>query len=421
MRQLERASAVRLTWLPGETGHPLSAVTLNPERAGDLFVLLNRTPLAARRAKLADLSLGERFRFGDRQLRAIQRSLDQLKEEMSPSPFSMTDEAFNGDLLFAMAALDGVREETPYRVFSTRGFNDSKRFEVLMRALVVLVRRSQPGWRALTNDDELRELNLTANPSRLFLHGVWQLVDDLGQVLSLGEFEPSAGVPAAGMRQVDVGAASVLCIENAMTCCELVRHDPAVTAICLWGNPSPARRHLLSCLPQAVAVYRWADIDYGGLNILSQLRQRISPRVQPYRMDIETFEAHAAWARPLTPIDARKLARLAQGIRMQSVLAQDFADRRIRIARLSTHVQLALRRHAQRGLCFRHAVVLPWSCTPGRPPLRRGGSPRRVLAGAAASECLAPREVAFSLAQTGCRKATASSLTERTVEFAKAS
>ena len=314
LQQLEQAGAVRLTWLPGETGHLLSAVTLNPERAGDVFELLNRTALAARRAWLADLLLGERFRFHDWRLRAIQHSLDQIKEEMSPAPFSLTDEAFNRDLLAAMVALDMVREETPYRVFSMRVFNDSKRFEVLMRALAILARRNQPGWRALNNDEVLRELNLTANPSHLFLHGAWRLVDDDGQVLSLGEFQPSAGLPAAQaarMRQVEAGAASVVCVENATTFYELIRHDPTVTALCLWGNPSPACRHLLRCLPEAVAVYVWADIDYGGLNILSQLRQQVSARVQPYCMDIETLEAHATWARPLTPIDARNLARLA--------------------------------------------------------------------------------------------------------------
>jgi hypothetical protein len=313
LQQLERNGAVKLVWLPGETGHLLAAVTLHPDHAGELFALLKRNSLAARRARLADLLLGERFRFHDWRLRAIQHGLAQLKEEKSPAPFSLTDETFNRDLLTAMAALDAVQEETPYRVFSTRVFNDSKRFEMLMRALAVLARRCQPAWRALNNDEALRELNLVANPTHLFLHGAWRLVDDAGQVISLGEFQPAAGLPAAQaarLRQVDAGAASVVCVENATTFYELIRHDPAVATICLWGNPSPACRHLLRCLPEDVALYAWADIDYGGLNIVAQLRQQVSARVQPCRMDIETFEAHAAWARPLTPADERNLARL---------------------------------------------------------------------------------------------------------------
>jgi hypothetical protein len=69
---------------------------------------------------------------------------------------------------------------------------------------------------------------------------------------------------------------------------------------------------LLRCLPEEVPFHVWADLDYGGLNLLAQLRERVNPRALPYRMDIETLEAHAAWAKPLTPGDVRNLARLAR-------------------------------------------------------------------------------------------------------------
>jgi hypothetical protein len=56
----------------------------------------------------------------------------------------------------------------------------------------------------------------------------------------------------------------------------------------------------------------WADLDYGGLNILAQMRRLVSARFAPYRMDVETLEAHARWAQPLTEGDERRLARLAR-------------------------------------------------------------------------------------------------------------
>ena len=56
----------------------------------------------------------------------------------------------------------------------------------------------------------------------------------------------------------------------------------------------------------------WADLDYGGLSILAQLRRLVSRRFVPYRMDVETLETHALWASPLTPADERRLARLAR-------------------------------------------------------------------------------------------------------------
>jgi len=327
LQTLERVGIVKLAWFPGETGHLIESVTLIPEEAGAVFRLLARPPLAARRARLTEILLGDRFRFSDWRRGAIDATLDQLREEKSPAPFSLSEDDFNRDLLTALAALDNVREETPYRVFSVRVFNDSKRFDELTSAVATLARRNQADWRELSNAEILRELNLVANPSHLYLHGPWQLVDDAGQVISLAEFHPSVGLPsaqAARVQRVTVSASHVICIENPTSFYEFIRvthyasrdHQAAIShpksAICLWGNPSPACRRLLRCLPPETLLLVWADIDYGGLNILAQLREQVNSNAQPYWMDIETLESHSQWARPLTPADTQNLTRLAR-------------------------------------------------------------------------------------------------------------
>jgi len=324
LQTLERLGLVKLDWLPGETGHLLASVTLVVEQVGALFEWLERTPQAVHRARLTELLLGERFRFDDWRLTALQHCLDRLKAEQSPAPFSLTNATFNRDVLTALAALESVREETPYRVFSVRVFNDSKRFEDLIGALCSLARRGQSDWKDWSNDEILRELNLTANPTHLYLHGAWRLVDATGQVIETDGFYPSVGLPAAQahhLKKVAVDATHVVCVENPTTFYGLIRHHDAqrnerLAALCLWGNPSPACRHLLRCLacdlPESVPLYVWADIDFGGLNILAQLREQVCPRFAPYRMDIATLEAHAPWAHPLTPGDRRNLTRLAR-------------------------------------------------------------------------------------------------------------
>ena len=316
---LEKLGCVRLAWLSGQEGHLLESVTLAPGRAEGLFAWLNRVPAAALRARLREQLLGERFRFGDWRLRAVEETLAQLRGNKSPAPFSLTDADFDRDLLTVLGALDGVREETPYRAFSVRVFNDSKRFELVKSALVTLARRHQSEWADLSDDETLRELGLVANPGHLYLYGPWRLVDEAGQVLTLGEFYPSVGVPAAQaarVQRVEVDAERVVCVENQTTFYELVRHEgDGLAAICLWGNPSPVCRHLLHCLtqtlPERVPLRVWADLDYGGLNILAQLR-KITPRFAPYRMDTATLDAHVLWARPLTQADEKHLARLAR-------------------------------------------------------------------------------------------------------------
>jgi hypothetical protein len=78
------------------------------------------------------------------------------------------------------------------------------------------------------------------------------------------------------------------------------------------GNPSPSIRQLLTLIPEETPIHLWSDMDYGGFNILAQLRKQVSPRIQTYLMDIPTFEKYAHLSRPLTQHDTRNLKRLIQ-------------------------------------------------------------------------------------------------------------
>jgi hypothetical protein len=329
LRRLEKLGLIHLIWQPGQTHHLLDALTLETDQIEWLYRLLEREPLSDRRYRLRAMLLGDRFRLDGWRRRAVQHCLDQLKAHKSPAPFSLNEDDWSRDLLDALINLpEDRKEEIPYRVFSVRVFNDSKRFDTLKGAIARMARRHQPEWRALSNREVLRELGLVANPGHLVLFGPWRLVDAYGQATKLAEFYPSVGIPsalAAGVQQVRVdagrtsgkarAAARVICVENLAPFYELVRHaGHDVAALCLAGNPSPACRHLLQCLAQDLPfdapLLLWADIDYGGLNILAQLRERVSPRFEPFKMDCATLDAHAHWAQPLSPTDERNLARL---------------------------------------------------------------------------------------------------------------
>lgn len=322
LQALEGQGLLALRWLSGERGYLLESVSLLPDRQIPLYQALKRMPAADRRARLENQLLGERFRFAgdDWRNRALRYILAQIKAGKSPAPFSLSDTAYNEDLLTALSALSNLTEETSYRVFSVHTFNDSKRFISLKSAILHLAKLGQPEWKQMLLDEVLRELNLVANPGYLLLSGSWELVDEMGQVLSLNQFIPSVGIPsiqAAHLQRVTTRAQAVICIENLTTFHEMSRisldkNRPAL--ICLMGNPSPACRHLLFCLekslPETHPLYVWADLDYGGLNILDQLRRQVGPRCIPYRMDVETLDAFAAFARPLTQNDRHNFERL---------------------------------------------------------------------------------------------------------------
>jgi len=332
LQTLEQYGLLHLNWLPGETNHLLRSISLPTEHATrntqyeSLYTLLHRIPISNHRNHLESLILSEKFRYqkDDWCSRALDYILNQLRAGKSPSPFSLTDSNLNLDLLAVLQALPTLTAETPYRVFSVRVFNDSKRFEDLKPDLIRLARRAHSEWKTLNNEDLLRELNLVANPTYIHLAGNWELTDINGQIINLECFTPSIGFPASqitSIQKITIRAESVLCIENLTSFHEFTRasatrstkHDSRYTShatICLMGNPSPAIRRLLRLIPDETKIYLWSDMDYGGFNILSQLRKQVSARIKPYLMDIPTFKAHAHLSRPLTQSDRRNLKRL---------------------------------------------------------------------------------------------------------------
>ena len=318
LNQLEKANLLSLAWIPGEKGHLLQSVTL---KTGDksLYTLLKREPASTARARLETLLLADQFRFpkDDWRTRAIRRTLTQLRVGKSPTPFSLTDSTWDLDLLSALSALSTLETETPYRVFSVRTFNDSKRFEELKPAIIRLARSANPEWKTLLAEDILRELNLVANPTYIHLAGNWQFTTQSGEILSLSGFIPSVGFPATQIetiQSVTIHAESILCIENLTSFHEFIRINGTCNAkhatVCIMGNPSPTIRRLLQLLPDSIPIYLWADIDYGGFNILSQLRRYIGHEIHPHLMDISIFEKYAHLSCPLTQTDVRNLKHL---------------------------------------------------------------------------------------------------------------
>jgi len=338
MQTLANANLIQLHWLKGEENHLLESIALASHALRptphELYSLINRVPISNQRAQLEELLLADKFRFAkdDWRARAINQVLDKIHAGKSPSPFSLSASDFNADLLAALLALSTLQAETPHRVFSVRVFNDTKRFDDLRPALIRLARQANPEWKSFTSEDLLRELNLVANPGYIHLSGNWQLTTVDGEILSLNSFSPSVGFPAAqisSIQTVAIHADSILCIENLTSFHEYIRaiprpthHTPRPTShavICLMGNPSPAIRRLLRLIPQETKIKLWSDLDYGGFNILSQLRKEVSARVEPYLMDVSTFENHSRLARPLTQHDIRNLKRLLLNPKLRDV------------------------------------------------------------------------------------------------------
>ena len=255
------------------------------EHAADLFALLGRDPLAARRARLRGLLLADRFRLDGWRLRAVQQTLAQLAAGLSPAPFSLADDDHNRDLLAALVALGGVTEETPIRVFSVRLYNDSKRFEAIQGAVAHLARRHGPDWRELSPDEAT---------------ALWHAADAPGRVAVAALLSGLSAVETVALRWADL--------------------DAAGTSLQVPGNP-PRTLPVTPALGDALAAM--ADPHEGAV-LVTPAHEPLAPADLAGMIAAAAHDAGIAVATEVTP-DALRHTYLAflvrQGVRF-SDLAQ---------------------------------------------------------------------------------------------------
>ena len=71
LEELEEHALVHLGWQPGQQGHLLDAVTLEPERIERLYALVGRESLSRRRERLRALLLTDRSHLDGWRRRAV--------------------------------------------------------------------------------------------------------------------------------------------------------------------------------------------------------------------------------------------------------------------------------------------------------------------------------------------------------------
>jgi hypothetical protein len=316
LADLERQGQVHLHWEKHEINNWLTAVDLEPERAGDVYALLKRQPRQDQAVVLRNL-LGSQIPQKDWQAEFLQWVTAQLDAHRSVAPLALNDPQTNVDLLLALAALAGLQSPTLERTLSVQLFGDSKRLGALQGKLLTILRRHYPEAEAFGDDDRslLRALQLYSVPEYVPISGPLVLQTETDP-LNLEPFVPSIALSADMLRQTRVAECSaqiVVTVENATSFSQLAAQRlTSILVIYTGGFASPTVIGLLKSLRAmrpGLAFHHWGDLDAGGLRILSHLRSHLGP-ISPLLMDAETFQRHQRHAQPLTTNDRRSLEQL---------------------------------------------------------------------------------------------------------------
>lgn len=217
------------------------------------------------------------------------------------------------DAACAVAArLDDAGSERVLRRESTRLFRDSKRLEKITRWLELLA-TGELIASGLSEVEVWALLGLRREPQPLLISGVGTAT--VGEVV-LPLLRPFIGLPLEQLRALRTDARCLVSIENLASFHDATKAPGAEQTLLLYtgGMPSPAWRAayalILACLPTALPIYHWGDIDEGGFRIaakISEAAAKAGKKLQPLLMAPDELpdEVYAAAPRPTPPQLAR--------------------------------------------------------------------------------------------------------------------
>ena len=316
VRELQQNGLVQAEWIPGQP--VFSKVILDLTQVDRAYSLAGRVHPgktaekvdAMIQDKLAEVETPWIAAWRDNTCQALQ------SEWKFPSQYRK-GEAYFQDLLQCLACYGCLGEESvTVRTFSSRCFQNSKRFEKEVQSdFVRIAAQYHEELRALCAQQEMSDreklacLGIYAHPELYQMSGNCSVntrsgVIDLAPLFPAGIALPSTAVEAiqsfslAGIRRITF-------LENKTNYEEYLLSELAPDELAVYhgGFLSPQKRLLLKKLADSaghsVKIFLWADIDLGGFLMFEQL-QKIFPQLRPMRMsgaDVERF-ARFGLARP---------------------------------------------------------------------------------------------------------------------------
>lgn len=222
------------------------------------------------------------------------------------------------DAASAVAArLDDAGSERVLRRESARLFRDSKRLEKITRWLELLA-TGELIASGLSEVEVWALLGLRREPQPLLISGAGTAT--VGEVV-LPLLRPFIGLPLEQLRALRTDARCLVSIENLASFHDATKAPGAEQTLLLYtgGMPSPAWRaayaRILACLPTALPIYHWGDIDEGGFRIaakISETAAEVGKSLQPWLMAPDELpnEVYAAAPSP-TPSQLARMCRWA--------------------------------------------------------------------------------------------------------------
>ena len=308
---LAREGVVTLSWIGGRP--VISEFVLVLDRVDDAYRLAGRVHPKQRAAAFCTQVHASLDGVTTPWIKAWgQAACDRAVESFHLPPFCQSGNGkFLTELLRVFVCYDALRGEAiSMRAFSTRCFQDSKKFEREYRdEFLRLARQYDSDIREAFEQpdvgarEELALLGIYVRPELYELCGDCKIETDTG-TLDLSAVPFGLAFPGTGVSRIRRFELSkikrVTFIENKTSYDEYLQTEkqPGELVVYHGGFLSPQKRLFIQKLAQSLdektEVYFWADIDLGGFRMFDRL-QRILPVVLPMRMGADDVRAYAPY------------------------------------------------------------------------------------------------------------------------------
>lgn len=205
------------------------------------------------------------------------------------------------------------------RIFSKKILKNSKIFEKKLQGKVIHVARKYHDEIEDTMEDSevLSQLYIEEYAQELTVKGCLHL-EVLGSHIDTGVFPYGTVLNTQTIKNAVIldnkHIKKILTIENKANYVDTGYEEGTLIIFC-HGYFSPLERVFLIRLreqlkAQEVTYFHSGDLDYGGIRIFRYIRRRIFHELQPYLMDLETFEQYINFAEPIEQGPLQKIKNI---------------------------------------------------------------------------------------------------------------
>lgn len=305
--ELERCEYISLS---KKKNGVIDSVTLNTHKLNEIYTFISRTPKSDTNEQL--LCLLKKYKNkNDVLARYCPSQIERIQSNKKAEYFDGDFEEYE-NILKAVSEIFDVSDETYIRDFSVRVFGDSKVFEKIKHKVTKLLIQYGDFPQEETI---LEDLNIVKNPGHVYIKGSG-IITISGQSIDLSALNGDIAISSVLLRSIDrikITGSRVITIENLTTFNHFFQPD--TFALYLGGYHNSHRRNFIRKIyeqnPQ-ISYYHYGDIDAGGFYILLHLREKTGIRFLPYQMDTDTLRKYAAYTKPLTDCDRKRLNHLVE-------------------------------------------------------------------------------------------------------------